>query len=372
MIRILFINNDSKAHTVLQMAMPKDFHVISHYRGATGVEAAQKEFPDVIILDADLGDSDGIEVLRRLVNLPASPPVIMLSEMARISMAVEAMRQGASDYLIKPFHMKELTSSIKRRVADRSCADPKRPSTNPAFTNFVGECPSILDVKRLLAIYADSNLPVLITGESGTGKDVAARIVHGLSQRSGAAFVPVNCAAIPGELFETEMFGSERGAFTDAVSKSGRFEQADAGTLFLDEIGELPPSFQTKLLRVMEDSVVTRVGGAGARRLDVRFVTATNRPLDKALQNGAFRNDLFYRINTLPVHLPPLRERLEDLSLLSLYILRGSGVALSAPGLEKLYHHKWPGNIRELKNVLERAALFSKNGVIQPSHISFT
>ena len=371
MIRILVIDDDSREHRTLRMILPREYHLISSYRGYQGIEVAKKEFPDLVLLDIDLPDTNGIDVLKELALMPVAPPVIMLTAIAQIGLVVESMKHGAADYLVKPFELEKLTTAIKTYAPEKK--PTKIPwNENPAFACLVGECGAMLEAKRLLAFYARSRSPVLITGESGTGKDLAARIVHNLSNRRDGPFVVRNCASIPDSLFETELFGSQRGAFTDAVDRAGSFELADGGSLFLDEIGELPPRLQAKLLRAIESSEVARVGSSRNRRCDVRIIAATNKNVIEALESGELRDDLFYRICTLPVSLPPLRQRPGDIPLLSAYLLKDAGARLSPRARQRLESYHWPGNVRELKNVLERAALFADDGVIDVSHIAFT
>ncbi len=370
MARILFINNDSQAHHVLRMVLPREFHLISSYRGAQGIETAAKEYPDLVILDIDLPDRNGLDVLKNLTGLPAAPPVIILTALTQIQLVVEAMRRGACDYLVRPFELKLLTDRIKSSLRRRAPVTESM-TEHPCLAGFIGESPAMITVKKRLIRYASADSPVLICGESGTGKELAARIVHDLSSRASRPFVARNCAAIPGTLFETELFGSERGAFTDAVSRPGSFELANGGTLFLDEIGEIPREIQAKLLRVLEGAALTRIGSSRPVEIDLRVVTATNRNLHAAVAGGSFREDLFYRINTLPITLPPLRERLEDLPLLAAHILAGSGTVLGSKAEVKLRSYDWPGNIRELKNVLARASLFSNGEEVEESDIIF-
>lgn len=370
MIRILFIDDDSKAHRILRTVLPREYHLISSYRGSHGIEAAKREVPDIVLLDIGLPDTDGMDVLKTLTALPAPPPVIMLTAYAQISLVVRAMRFGAADYLVKPYELASLTDAIKThamesvRAAD-ACAE------NPVLAELVGESPPMLAAKQLLLRYAQSGGPVLITGESGTGKELAARIVHRLSDRATGPFVARNCAAIPGTLFETEVFGSERGAFTDAVSRPGCFELAGGGSLFLDEIGEIPAPIQAKLLRVLESGEVARIGASRLVQTDVRVISATNTRLADAIAAGRFRSDLFYRISMLPVTLPPLRDRLEDLPLLIAGLFPSLDSRITAKARDKLTCHKWPGNVRELKNVVERAALLAEEAEIGERYIGF-
>jgi two-component system, NtrC family, response regulator AtoC len=370
MARILFINNDSNAHRVLRMILPREFHLISSYRGAQGIEAASHEYPDLVLLDIDLPDKNGIDVLKNLTHLPSAPPVVILTALAKIQLVVEAMRSGACDYLVKPFELRTLTDTMRSYIRQRSLVSDSM-TEHPCLAGFVGESPAMIAVKKRLVQYASSDSPVLIYGESGTGKELAARITHDLSERASRPFIARNCAAIPGTLVETELFGSERGAFTDAVSRPGSFELANGGTLFLDEIGEIQKETQAKLLRVLENSLVTRLGASRPLKIDLRIVSATNKNLMDASGDGSFREDLLYRINTLPITLPPLRERPEDLPLLAAHILRSAGVDLSESAVAKLKGYNWPGNVRELKNVLERGALFANGGKIDASDVIF-
>lgn len=370
MLRILFINKDARAHHVLRMVLPREFHLLSSYLGRHGVEVAAKEYPDLVLLDIDLPVPNGIEVLRHLTGLPAAPPVVILTALTQIQLAVEAMQLGACDYIVHPYELKALIERMKNYIHQREMVTDSM-TEHPSFSGFIGESPAMINVKKRLLRYAAGKSPVLICGESGTGKELAARIVHDLSCRSSGSFIPRNCAAIPPTLFETELFGSERGAFTDAVSRPGSYELADGGTLFLDEIAEIQPNIQAKLLRVLESSAVTRLGASRSHQVDVRIVTATNQNLKEAVSAGAFREDLYYRINTLPVRLPPLRDRLEDLPLLAAHFLQSAGVCLQRSAQEKLHHYRWPGNVRELKNVLERAVLLSDGKTIEASDIMF-
>ena len=373
MARILFIDDDSQAHRVLKMVLPRDFHIISTFRGNHGIETARREIPDLILLDIDLPDTDGIAVLKQLMRLPMAPPVVMLTALAQISLAVEAIKSGATDFMVKPFDIKELISVIRENISNQKTALDSC-TMHPAFISLVGESSAMLNAKRLILLYANSNRPVFITGESGTGKDLAARIIHSLSERFKGPYIARNCAAVPGPLFESELFGSERGAFTDAVSRAGFFENAQNGTLFLDEIGELPKEAQVKLLRALEDGEITRIGGSRTVSTDVRIVSATNRKIGAAIENGSFRADLYYRISTLPLNLPPLRDRLDDVPLLAAHILKDYDAEppITHAAITKLAEYGWPGNVRELKNVLERGALFAGGTSIDAQHVVFT
>ncbi len=374
MIRLLFIDDDESAQSTLRMVLPEDYRLDSSLTGREGLEAARSLEPDVILLDIDLPDLDGLEVLEALARRLLSPPVIMLTAYSDLELVKRALRLGAYDYLVKPYRLDQLTGTIRLAVQNI----PVRRSFHPggeeeALAGLVGESPALRETRALLARYGPSDAPVLIEGESGTGKELAAAALHRLSPRRDGPFVPVNCGAFPESLLESELFGAERGAFTDAVSRPGCFEQAAGGTLFLDEIGEMSLPAQVKLLRVLECKEVVRVGGRQRLPLNIRVLTATNRDLRTAVTAGRFREDLFYRISVLPVRLPPLRERKEDIPLLAVHFLQvREGLPAGAlpprldpAAMERLAGHGWPGNVRELRNVLERAALLADGEVIR-------
>lgn len=370
MVKILFVDDDPKAHEVLRLVLPASYSVLSAMNGGQGIEIVDSEDPDLVLLDIDLPDINGLEVLRRLTALPSAPPVIMLTARSQISLIVEAVKQGASDYIVKPYKLPQLTDAIRSNL-EHHLKIKDRGSFAPELSILIGESPSLSRVKRLLLTFAPSDRPMLITGESGTGKELAAKSAHQLSPRSSGPFVPINCGALPASLVETELFGSERGAYTDAISKPGSFERANGGTLFLDEIGEMPLDAQVKLLRTLEERKITRIGGTREINMNVRIISATNAELQQALAEGRFRRDLFYRISTLPIEMPPLRERVEDLALLSSHFLSESESTkrLSVGAAKKLREHSWPGNVRELRNVLERASLLAVGSIIDVTEI---
>ncbi|HEY9594582.1 MAG TPA: sigma-54 dependent transcriptional regulator, partial [Spirochaetia bacterium] len=278
---------------------------------------------------------------------------------------------GARDYVVKPYDVKELLGSLRTAVAVRDTA--RGVGDDGPLARLVGDSPRMREAKELLLRYAPSDAPVLLLGESGTGKELAARILHETSRRRAGPFVAMNCGAVAETLLESELFGSEKGAFTDAVSRPGSFERATGGTLFLDEIGEMSTPAQARLLRVLEDRELTRVGGSRAVPIDVRVVSATNRDLKAGAETGSFRHDLFYRLAVLPVRMPALRERPSDIPLIAAHLLSRDG---RCPGLAEdardlLLGHPWPGNVRELRNVLERAVLASGGGRIEARHLTF-
>jgi DNA-binding NtrC family response regulator len=374
MVKVLFVDDDPQAHRTLDMVLPDQYSLLSAYTARQGIDTAAREAPDVILLDIGLPDMDGISALKQIMARPGRPPVIMLTALTEPRLVKEALLGGACDYIVKPYELKELLGTLRTAVGgiDARRAAASTPDS-AVLETLIGESAGIRDVKQLIVRYAPSDSPVLVLGESGTGKELVARSIHETSHRRSRSFVALNCGAIPETLLETELFGAERGAFTDAVSRPGSFEQANGGTLFLDEIGEMSAAAQTRLLRVIEQKELTRVGGARAVPLDVRVVSATNREL-KADMGGRFRADLFYRLGVLPIRVPPLRERSQDIPLLAthfLSLLRSPAAEISPEAREKLCAYPWPGNIRELRNVMERAFLSAETGVIRACDVSF-
>jgi two-component system, NtrC family, response regulator AtoC len=370
MVKVLFIDDDPQAQRTLSMVLPDPYVLLSAYTARQGIDTAARERPDVILLDFTLPDMDGVQALRRLTSLPLPAPVVMLTAMSAPRVVKESILAGARDYIPKPYDLKELLGTLRTAVAG---ADARRPAdAEPLLGGLIGESPGMHELKQLILRYAPSDSPVLVLGESGTGKEMAARLIHDASRRRDGPFVALNCGALPETLLETELFGAEKGAFTDAVSRPGSFEQANGGTLFLDEVGEMSAAAQTRLLRVIEQRELTRVGGTHALPLDVRIVSATNRELKHA--EGGFRADLYYRLGVLPIRIPPLRDRREDIAILAVHFLTRlsrADMALSAEARQKLRAHPWPGNIRELRNVMERAALGAEDGTIRARDILF-
>lgn len=375
MIRLLFIDDDPKAQQTLSLVLEEEYKVYSAYTGLSGIELVDDIEPDVVLLDINLPDIDGLEVLERINKSVQAPPVIMLTAYAEVHLIKGAIQRGAYDYIVKPYDLEKLKGTI--RVALQSAGTGRNITASGAdgsLNLMVGQGKAIGLVKDLLIHYGPADSPVLIQGKSGTGKELAAQILHKLSPRCSAPFIAVNCGAIPESILETELFGSERGAYTDAVSRPGCFERANGGVIFLDEIGEMSISAQVKLLRVLEAKELTRVGGTRTIPLNVRVISASNRDLKEGIREGCFREDLFYRISVLPVRIPPLRERLEDIPLLAFYLLSlfsDDHRQISVEAVDKLKTHSWPGNIRELRNVIERALLLSKGKIIVPGDIIF-
>jgi two-component system, NtrC family, response regulator AtoC len=374
--QILVVDDEANLRKVLSAQLTRDgYEVHVAEDGEAGLAFLKEHHIDLVITDLRMPKVDGMDLLRAALRDDPQRPVVMLTAHGTVDNAVEALKTGAFDYMTKPFDQNEVRVIVKKalRTRDLASADATRgevPTTvKEAAARFgiIGESQPIKDIYAILDRVADTPTTVLVTGESGTGKELVARALHENSSRRERPFIKVNCAAIPKDLMESELFGYERGAFTGAVtSKPGRFELASGGTLFLDEIGEIPNEMQVKLLRVLQESEFERVGGIKTIHVDVRLIAATNRDLKREIAGGGFREDLFYRLNVVSIALPALRERKSDIALLALYFvakfnakLRKSVEGLEPEAMERLTNYAWPGNIRELENVIERAVLFA-------------
>ncbi len=367
-IRILLAEDERNLSRILETQLrKKGFSVEVAYDGRAAVELLKNNEFDVALVDLVMPELDGIGVLRQAVELDAPPEVVIVTGNGTVETAIAAMKLGAYDYVTKPCRVAELEMLVrraneKRRLSMENVRLQTRLSRREEFPEIVTASPAMMEVLDLSRKVATSNSAVLITGESGTGKELVARAIHRLSTRGEGPLTDINCAAIQDNLLESELFGHERGAFTGAMTrKLGLFELADGGTLFMDEIAELAPRLQSKLLRALENGEFFRVGGTQKVRTDLRLLAATNRDLDSEVAEGNFREDLYYRINTLTVHIPPLRERPEDIPILAQYFFKQQ-VSAEAPefseeALEALAKYSWPGNVRELKNVMERLAI---------------
>ncbi|MEO6950172.1 MAG: sigma-54 dependent transcriptional regulator [Polyangia bacterium] len=370
--RIILADDELNLRRVLAAILTRQGYRVLEAKD--GLEALALVGPEVVALITDLKmpRMDGMALLRRMSVEHAEIPVIMITAHGSVDSAVEAVKLGAFDYIEKPFEQSQIREVVDKAVRTHArSAENARPSAPPEDLGrfgLVGRSASLEQVYAVIEKVADTPSTVLITGESGTGKELVARALHAHSSRRDAPFIRINCAAIPKTLIESELFGYDKGAFTGAsTNKPGRFELADTGTLFLDEIGEIPVEMQVKLLRVLQESEFERIGGIKTLKVDVRLVAATNRDLHKEVASGNFREDLFYRLNVVPLHLPPLRDRKEDIPVLvSHFVTRFNErlkkhVSSVAPqALERLVRHGWPGNIRELENVLERGILFAE------------
>ena len=343
------------------------------------VEISRETDFDAVVSDIRMPGRDGIALLAELRQARPDTPVILMTAFGSIDSAVDAMRSGAFDYITKPFKRGAVIASLERAFELRALELENRQlrralDKTTAFGDLIGASPAMHEIFALIRKISSSRSNVLITGESGTGKEVVARTIHFTGARGQAPFVPINCTAMPEGLLESELFGHVRGAFTGAhATKRGLFEEANGGTIFLDEIGDMSPALQSKLLRVLQDQEIRPVGGNKAVRVDVRVVAATNKDLKKEIAEGRFRQDLFYRLNVIAIHIPPLRERPEDIPPLALAFLErhapGHRVSLSRGALELLKHQPWEGNARELENALERALLLAAGDEIQVSDL---
>jgi nitrogen regulation protein NR(I) len=384
--QVLVVDDEANLRRVLSAQLARDgYEVHTAEDGEAALAFLKEHHIDLVITDLRMPKVDGMDLLRAALRDDPSRPVVMLTAHGTVDNAVEALKTGAFDYVTKPFDQHEVRLVVKKalRTRELASADATRDPVSPAREGIarfgiIGESPAIQEVYSIIARVADTPTTVLISGESGTGKELVARALHETSSLKDKPFIKVNCAAIPKDLMESELFGYERGAFTGAVgSKPGRFELASGGTLFLDEIGEIPNEMQVKLLRVLQESEFERVGGIKTIRVDVRLVAATNRDLKKEIAAGSFREDLFYRLNVVPIALPALRERKSDIGHLARYFiakfnarLKKSVEGVEPDALDRLVGYAWPGNIRELENVIERAVLFADSPRIRLDDLS--
>jgi DNA-binding NtrC family response regulator len=382
-VKILVVDDEAAMREVIQMRLLEwGFDVRLAKDGLQGKELAESYDPDIVISDVVMPQLTGMELLRALKAGKPERPVILITAQATVDLAVEAMKQGASDFVTKPIDYSKLKLTLEdkeqeielRRASRRIASQLDR---GAGFGDFVGTSKEMREVYALIENVAHSDASIIITGESGTGKELVARTIHALSARSRGPFIAINASAIPENLMESEMFGHEKGSFTGATgARSGCFEMAHHGTLFLDEIAEMPLSLQPKLLRVLEDQKVRRVGGSQEFVVNVRVLAATNTEPRSAVESGKLREDLFYRLNVVTVALPPLRDRKADIPLLTQSFIRKFNAkhnanveSCKAETLELLNAYSWPGNVRELKNTLERAIILAKGPWIEPSHL---
>lgn len=380
MARILIVDDEPSLRWILATLLQEDHHTVLQASGVKEAKETLASTPlDLIITDQRMRDGEGLSLLADSKEIDPALPVVLITAYATVELAVEAMRRGAFDFITKPFMPESVRAVVKRacertellRENERLRGEVQRLGKDEGF---VGVSPAILRVMEQVDRVAPTNATVLITGETGTGKEVVARALHNRSARASKPFVAVNCAGLPETLLESELFGHERGAFTGADRpRKGLFEAAHSGTLFLDEAGEMPLSLQVKLLRVLMDGVITRVGASVSRTVDVRVLVATHRDLPQRVKEGTFREDLYYRIAVIPLHIPPLRERREDIPLLVQHFLKRTTRemntptrAISEPAMRKLARYTFPGNVRELRNLVERACILSMGDEITP------
>jgi two-component system nitrogen regulation response regulator GlnG len=376
--QILVVDDDAAIRTVVREALRRAGHEV---RAVDCAAAMRREiasgFGEVLVTDVILPDGNGLDLVPEILAMRPRLPIIVLSAQNTLSTAVRATEQGAFEYLPKPFDLDELTRAVAAALeASRMAAQRVDAAVATEELPLIGRSPAMQEIYRTIARVVPTDLTVLVLGESGTGKELVARAIHDLGPRKGGTFVAINMAAIPRELIESELFGHERGAFTGAQARStGRFEQAQGGTLFLDEIGDMPMDAQTRLLRVLQSGEFTTIGGTRTIRADVRVVAATHKDLRQLIDQGLFREDLFYRLNVVPIRLPPLRARPGDLGELARHFLERASQeglprkTLHPRAISRLQEHLWPGNVRELENLMRRLAALSRDEVITAATI---
>ena len=364
MSTILIIDDEPGIrHTLADILKDEKYKVFTAEDALCGIETLKREIIDLVFLDVLLPKLGGIEALEKIRKEWPAVEIVMISGHANIDMAVRAVKLGAFDFLEKPLSLEKVLTVCRNAISIKKLREENKKLkkiTAIASEDIIGTSAAIRDIRETVKQAADSDARILITGENGAGKEVIARAIHLCSSRADNPFIDVNCAAIPETLIESELFGHEKGAFTDAVSaRKGRFEIANGGTLFLDEIGDMSLSAQAKVLRVIQEQKIERVGGEKTIETDVRIIAATNQDLEKACAEGRFRQDLFFRLNVIPIHVPPLRERPEDIPMLLCHFLGilKKELTLEADALDALASHDWPGNVRELKNLAERIAV---------------
>jgi DNA-binding NtrC family response regulator len=381
--RVLLVDDEPRVRASLRTVLEPTYEILEAADAAEGLKSFKHDAPDLVLLDVILPGTDGLAALQTMRTENRAVPVIMLTGTKSVKTAVDAMKLGAADYLSKPFDVEELQIVIERTLGKQELEQEVRQLRAQvvqryAFHNLIGKSPAMQEIYAKIEQVADSRTTVLVTGESGTGKELVAKAIHYNSARRERPFVALNCAALPETLIESELFGHEKGSFTDATARRvGQFELAHTGTLFLDEIGDLSAATQAKLLRVLQEREFTRVGGVQSIKVDVRIVAATNKNLDEMVRKNQFREDLYYRINVIALYLPPLRERGEDIALLAKHFLAKRIEEEKRPpqeftkgSLELISHYPWPGNVREMENIIEQAFIWSKGSdVITPEHL---
>ena len=381
--RVLLVDDEPRVRASLRTVLEPTYEILEAADAAEGLKSFKHDAPDLVLLDVILPGTDGLAALQTMRTENRAVPVIMLTGTKSVKTAVDAMKLGAADYLSKPFDVEELQIVIERTLGKQELEQEVRQLRAQvvqryAFHNLIGKSPGMQEIYAKIEQVADSRTTVLVTGESGTGKELVAKAIHYNSARRERPFVALNCAALPETLIESELFGHEKGSFTDATARRvGQFELAHTGTLFLDEIGDLSPATQAKLLRVLQEREFTRVGGVQSIKVDVRIVAATNKNLDEMVRKNQFREDLYYRINVIALYLPPLRERGEDIALLAKHFLakrieeeKRPPQEFTKSSLELISHYPWPGNVREMENIIEQAFIWSKGSdVITPEHL---
>ncbi len=380
---ILIVEDEAKMRRLLELNLGDDgFATLSAGDAEVGMKLLRENSVDIVLTDLKLPGMNGLEFLQAVKRQNPALPVVVMTAFGSVETAVEAMKAGASDYVLKPFSLAEMRLIVRKELDVRKLREENRSLREAlgkrySHPNIVARSAKMQEVLGTVDRVAPTNSTVLLGGESGVGKDLIARAIHEKSRRAAGPFIKINSTAIPENLLESELFGYERGAFTGAnVSKPGKFELADKGTLFLDEIGDVPPVTQVKLLRVLQEREFERLGGTKTLKVDVRLVAATNRDLREALEQGTFREDLYYRLNVVPIDIAPLRQRKEDIpDLVNLFIARFAGdsgkpvESISPDAVQILLNYYWPGNVRELQNIIERGCALAKGTVLEVSDI---
>jgi two-component system response regulator AtoC len=383
---VLVVDDDADLRSLLEdLLKGEGYGVRLASSGAEALQAVEAQRPDLVMMDVQLPDEDGLALLKRLKQAHAELEVIVMTAFGGSSTAIKAMEQGAYDYVTKPFEIDDLLATLKRVFEHQDMANEvatlrlELGKSAATRERIVGNSKPMMEVYKLIGKVASSDATVLITGESGTGKELVAEALHKASKRNPFPLVKVSCAALPESLLETELFGHEKGSFTGAMTmRKGRFETANKGTIFLDEIGEMTLGTQTKLLRILQEREFERIGSNTAIKIDIRVITATNRNLADEVNAGRFREDLYYRLNVIHVDMPPLRQRMEDIpSLVEHFLVKyrfGPGeipTAITEEALARLMDYDWPGNVRELENAIERAVVLSRGNPIRVDHLPF-
>ncbi len=381
---VLIVDDEVGTRESLRMILKNNYEVLLAKNAEEALRTVKERSPDVVLLDIILPDLDGLKVLEKIKQKDPDMIVIMITATRTVKTAVEAMKLGAYDYITKPFDADELSLIIHRALSTRALENEvkylREADRNFGFDQIIGKSKVMEEIFKMVRQIADSKSTVLIMGESGTGKELISRLIHYTSNRRNYPFVTINCAAIPETLIESELFGHEKGAFTNAIErKLGRFEIAHQGTLFLDEIAELSLTTQAKILRFLEEREFNRVGGSKTIKVDVRLITATNKDLVQHIKKGSFREDLYYRINVVPIVIPPLRERKEDIPLLIDHFIKKFNKennkrvkGISKEALDLMMSYDWPGNVRELENLVERVMALTSNEYIQANELPFS
>lgn len=383
---ILVVEDEKPLRIALcNLLQDEGFCILEAEDGKIALELMRDNRPNLIITDLKMPKVDGMKLLKRIKEMDQSLPVIVITAYGTSSTAIDAMKHGAYDYITKPFDLDEVLLTVKRALSHEALAMEVKAlkdelSEKYRIDNIIGNSSQMQDIYKTIGRIAESKATVLIQGESGTGKELVANAVHYNSLRKNGSFIKMNCAALPETLLESELFGHEKGSFTGAVTaRRGKFEAAHGGTIFLDEIGEMSPMLQSKLLRILQDQTFDRIGGNQSITVDVRVIAATNKNLEEEVKKGRFREDLYYRLNVVFIHIPPLRSRKEDIIPLIEYFLtkyssevKSETIGISKAVVDILLNYDWPGNVRELENVIERSIVFSGGKTIVPEHLPVT